>query len=218
MACPTMTVLEPSRQGNPVPLRWMMPSSSSAAWLAAVGTATSSSPRRGIERVSAAPRDAPPPPLFGELHPLVDAAREVAPPGAILAGAGFDSEQNHPYVRERLAGTSVIPEKRGRRRGGCKATEHECGPPFVNLRASKVRRISCPGFARAKMPAVQAFVELGSWGLRRYLVALAAGLAWLFASAGRTPKATISSMPCRRCSRGTRSFSRTRTARSTVTR
>ena len=48
------------------------------------------------------------------LRPLVDAAHEVTPLGAVLADAEFDSEHNHRHVRQQLAAVSVIPAKRGK--------------------------------------------------------------------------------------------------------
>lgn len=48
------------------------------------------------------------------LRPLVEAAHEVTPLSLVLADAEFDSEQNHRFVRERLAAASVIPANRGK--------------------------------------------------------------------------------------------------------
>jgi hypothetical protein len=38
----------------------------------------------------------------------------VARLGVVVADAGFDSEENHRFVREVMGAVSVIPAKRGR--------------------------------------------------------------------------------------------------------
>jgi hypothetical protein len=64
------------------------------------------------------------------LRPLVDAAHEVTPLGAVLADAEFDSEHNHRHVRQQLAAVSVIPAKRGKVTWQVlKATGPRCEPP-----------------------------------------------------------------------------------------
>ena len=61
------------------------------------------------QRVSLGPRaDIP------DLPPLVRQGRRVEPLGVVLADAGFDSEGNHRYIREKMGAMSVIPPKRGR--------------------------------------------------------------------------------------------------------
>jgi hypothetical protein len=49
-----------------------------------------------------------------ELPPLVASGARVARLGMVVADAGFDSEENHCFVREVIGAVSVIPARRGR--------------------------------------------------------------------------------------------------------
>jgi hypothetical protein len=49
-----------------------------------------------------------------ELPPLVASGARVARLGVVVADAGFDSEENHRFVREVIGALSVIPARRGR--------------------------------------------------------------------------------------------------------
>jgi hypothetical protein len=49
-----------------------------------------------------------------ELPPLVASGAKVARLGVVLADAGFDSDEDHRFVREVIGALSVIPAKRGR--------------------------------------------------------------------------------------------------------
>jgi hypothetical protein len=49
------------------------------------------------------------------LPAVVEAARQNAPIGLVLADAEFDSERNHLYVRQVIKAQSVIPAKRGKK-------------------------------------------------------------------------------------------------------
>jgi hypothetical protein len=66
-------------------------------------------------------------------RPLVEAAHAVTPLSPVLvAEAEFDGEQNHRFVRERLAPASVIPANRGKatwRVQDCRAKMRAAFPP-----------------------------------------------------------------------------------------
>jgi len=47
----------------------------------------------------------------------IEAASQDTRIGLVLADAEFDSERNHTYIRQQLGAQSVIPAKRGKKRG-----------------------------------------------------------------------------------------------------
>jgi len=54
----------------------------------------------------------------------VASGARVARLGVVLADAGFDSEENHRFVREVIGALSVIPAKREAHAGGPGAWPH----------------------------------------------------------------------------------------------
>jgi|SRR5690242_2452661 len=49
------------------------------------------------------------------LRPLLDSACPRAPIRCVLADGVFDSARNHPFIRQAVGATSIIPAKRGKR-------------------------------------------------------------------------------------------------------
>jgi Transposase DDE domain/Transposase domain (DUF772) len=88
------------------------------------------------------------------LRPLIDTAPAVSSIGLVLADAEFDSELNHPHIRQRLGARSVIPAKRGKKTWhlhGVRASMRDHFPQHLYRRRSLVetvfsvakRKLSC---------------------------------------------------------------------------
>jgi hypothetical protein len=75
---------------------------------------------------------------------VVEAARQNARIGLVLADAEFDSERNHRYVRQVVRAQSVIPAKRGKktwRIHGVRAQMREAFPQKQYCRRSLVESV-----------------------------------------------------------------------------
>ena len=77
-----------------------------------------------------------PKPDFGHFEELLRRARETVPLNTILADAGYDSESNHEYSREKLKVRTVIPPNHGR--------------PTTKLPTARYRRLMATKFQKEK--------------------------------------------------------------------
>ena len=74
---------------------------------------------------------------------IVQAASEQTRIGLVLAGAEFDSERNHLYIRQQLRARSVIPAKRGKKAWRVRGVRAEMPRAFPRRLYRRRARIEC---------------------------------------------------------------------------